>query len=183
MATMTAVITTAEFDRLPLEQGERLELIDGKVVELPSPNPAHCAISCMLLHKLMIFLLDRGGAVLPESEVAISGGSRMKPDLSVFVAGTWLKVDQTKGPVDIAPDIAIEIVSPSDTASYLQRKRNKYLVTGVKQVWIVYPETRELFVHELQTVTAYSADQILQTSVLPGLTLPLSEVFTLLRQS
>ena len=53
----------------------------------------------------------------------------------------------TSGFVELAPDLAVEIVSPANTPGEIERKIGIYLKAGVQQVWIVYPEEREVVVH------------------------------------
>ena len=78
-----------------------------------------------------------------------------------------------------SPDLAIEIVSPSDTAKHLKRKVNSYLQGGAKSVWIVFPEDRSVMIHTAGSVRELKADQLVEDSLLPGFSTPVSAFFEL----
>lgn len=71
--------------------------------------------------------------------------------------------------MEVAPDLALETVSPADEARYLQRKVNEYLSAGVRAVWVVYPEERQVFVYTAAGVDRFGADDtITGGDVVPG---------------
>jgi Uma2 family endonuclease len=78
-----------------------------------------------------------------------------------------------------APDLAVEVVSPGDTAAYLESKIQDYLGGGAQRVWVVYPDTRSVVVHQPNgTARRYGADDTLtDEELLPGFSLPLEELF------
>ena len=78
-----------------------------------------------------------------------------------------------------APDIAVEVVSPSNTAAEIARKVAEYLAAGSKRVWVVYSSTRSVRVHRADgtTVTYTGDDVITDEELLPGFSLPLSDIF------
>lgn len=79
----------------------------------------------------------------------------------------------------IAPDLAVEVVSPGDTVYGLNAKISEYLAAGVRLVWVIHPDTRTADVHRLDGRVVYlDAGQALDgEDVLPGFRLPLSELF------
>ncbi len=80
---------------------------------------------------------------------------------------------------DVVPDLAVEIVSPTNFADEIDTKLVDYFAAGVTQVWVIYPETRRLYVHEsLQTARGYSEGDLVDAApVLPGFTFRLAELF------
>jgi Uma2 family endonuclease len=125
---------------------------------------------------------DLGAVLTAEPGFAFGSGpgeSVWAPDVA-FVAREHLpSADEQAGYWPVAPDLAVEIVSPSDPADELQAKVKHYLSAGVRLVWVVYPRT--------QTVVAFSEDgtirqfdkaQMLEAGpVLPGFAYPLARLF------
>jgi Uma2 family endonuclease len=70
------------------------------------------------------------------------------------------------------PDIAVEIVSPSESASALERKVDAYLAGGIAEVWVVYPATRHVFVHTGGGIRKLADAEALASPLLPGWSLP-----------
>jgi Uma2 family endonuclease len=78
-----------------------------------------------------------------------------------------------------APEIAIEVVSPSDTAKHLERKVDAYLQGGAKSVWIVFPEARSVTVHTRESAHKLKGDQTITDPLLPGFSSPVAAFFEL----
>ena len=78
-----------------------------------------------------------------------------------------------------APDIAVEVISPSDSASHLQKKVGEYLDAGSHAVWVVYPDTREVHVFGPTGAVRVlkGADTLEIPDLLPGLSIPLAAIF------
>ena len=80
---------------------------------------------------------------------------------------------------DMVPDMAIEIVSPTNTADHVQEKIHEYFAAGVRRVWVVYPRQQEIYVYASPTEI-----QVLQLGhdldggdLIPGFRLPLAALF------
>jgi Uma2 family endonuclease len=99
------------------------------------------------------------------------------PDFSFFV-GDRVPTDK---PVYFRtpPDLTIEIVSPSNAAREIGRKIGMYLAFGVRQVWIVYPNRRQVVVHSQseQPQIFGEHDQLSGGDILPGLSIPVGSIF------
>ena len=93
------------------------------------------------------------------------------PDVSVVQAQPV--VEQTRI-FQGAPELAIEVVSPSDTAKHLERKVDAYLQGGAKSVWIVFPEARSVTVHTPESVRKLKGDQSIEDPLLPGFSTPVA---------
>ncbi len=82
----------------------------------------------------------------------------------------------------IAPDLAVEVVSPGNSASELNQKIALYFQAGTRQIWIVYPKTRTIQIYSApnQIVVLSRADELDGGNVLPGFTLALETLFSIL---
>ena len=81
--------------------------------------------------------------------------------------------------LQIAPDLVVEVMSPSDTAHQVQAKVEDWLSAGVRLVWVVYPNTRSVVVYNSQReAKVLTAQETLQGDpVLPGFSCKVSELF------
>jgi Uma2 family endonuclease len=84
--------------------------------------------------------------------------------------------------VDGAPDLVVEILSPSNTRTSMEAKLADYSRLGVRECWLVSPEARSMEVLELsqgnwQRLSMYGLGDQVQSNVLPGLALPVAEIF------
>ena len=177
MAAVETLMTAEQFDALPEEEGRKWELLDGELIEVPSARPRHNRILLRLGRLLDAFADANGlGAVLPETDLAVRRDSRLRPDLTFFSADTWRTVDIDRVPIVETPDIAIEIISPSESASTIQRKVEAYLAWGVHEIWLIYPETRTVMVHNSGGARRVSEGALLTSEFIPGWQLPAFEL-------
>jgi Uma2 family endonuclease len=182
---MTAVgtaMTAEQYDALPREEGRNQELLDGELIEVSSATPRHNRILAQLTTSLNSFANARQlGAVLPETDLAIRKDSRLRPDFCFFSAKTWSKVDIDRVPIAQTPEIAAEIVSPSESATTLQRKIEAYLAWGVAEIWLIYPETRTFMVHTAVGARRFSGRinerSLLSCAHVPGWELQIADLF------
>ncbi len=81
---------------------------------------------------------------------------------------------------DLVPDLAIEVLSEGNTPGEMARKLKDYFITGVRLVWFVDPEARtvEVFTAPDRSITLTEADKLDGGDVLPGLSLPVKQVFS-----
>ncbi len=102
------------------------------------------------------------------------------PDVSFLSAARIPPDGLPEGYIDGPPDLAVEIVSPGDTASEIQNKVHDYLAAGARLVWIVYPAQKLVMVHYPDGVahTLHQADTLTSETVLPGFACPIEELFT-----
>jgi Uma2 family endonuclease len=101
----------------------------------------------------------------------------VQPDLVVVCDSAKLGKEGCRG----APDIVIEILSPSNSAIEMLRKRNLYRDAGVREYWQVDPENRLIEVYRLKNgeyeLQMLKSTDTLYSAVLPGLELPLTAIF------
>jgi len=78
-----------------------------------------------------------------------------------------------------APELAIKVVSPSDTAKHLKIKVDAYLANGSRTVWVVFPDARSVMVYTSDSVRELKADQNIEDPLLPAFSTPVSVFFEL----
>jgi Uma2 family endonuclease len=140
MAT-TSTMAGAQFDALPYEEGRKWELLEGELIAAPSPTPEHQLIVSTFCSTLrQYFQTSPIGAALPDVEFALNESTRLRPDVCVLLHARWTNLDRRRIPIPGAPDIAIEIISPSERTADSTRKVWTYLRAGVEEVWQIYPQ-------------------------------------------
>ena len=181
MAT-TTLITSEQYLAMPDEfdqSGERIrdELIGGEIVRMPQPSKVHDLLKNRI-GRILSRYLDKQPDVDLEPLVEFGTGIS---DLDVFVPDVCLirrKRLHKEGRIfQGSPDIAIEIVSPSDTAKHLKRKIDSYLQGGSKSVWVVYPDSRSVEVHYGDSMREFRGDQKIEDPLLPGFSAPVASFF------
>ena len=174
------VYTYEDYAQLP--EGAPYQLIDGELVMSPSPTPAHQRILRSLSFALHLFVEehDLGEILFAPMDVYLSDINTPQPDL-LFIAKARLEIIGEKY-IEDAPDLVMEILSPSTAYYDLKKKKRLYEASGVKEYWIVDPEAREIEVYTLVKdrfeLFMREADQGTITSkLLAGFSVDLETVF------
>jgi Uma2 family endonuclease len=176
MATAT-LMTAEEFDALLQETDADLELIDGEAIEIMSANIEHNLLSSALTGHIQPRLRELSwGHIVPET-LFVFGEHRYRPDLALIGAARLAKADRRRIPVRIVPNIAVEIVSPSESFTHLDRKIAGYLDHGADEVWVFVIDTRHVYVHTTEGTRRIGPRGRLTTPVVPGLEVDLDSVF------
>ena len=174
-------MSVEEFDRLAEPDELSYELDEGELVVMTKPRPLHNRIAERLFRAL-----DRYLETYPVGEVFIFEylfvlGPTIKraPDVSFLRSERAKKIDPH---VDIpgAPDLAVEVLSPTDTVSAMRRKIRQYFAAGTQCVWIVYPETREVEIWKQPSQpqkVLQETDVLEDTDLLPGFALRVGALF------
>jgi Uma2 family endonuclease len=116
-----------------------------------------------------IFRIDKAKDLQRRPDVAFVSDASWPVRLRVPDVAVWDKV----------PELAIEIVSPSNTADHVQEKIHEYFAAGVRRVWVVYPRQQEVYVYASSTeIQVLQLGQDLDGSdLIPGFRLPLAALF------
>ena len=174
--------TATEQDVIDIEAREsRLcELVDGVLVE-KTVGYYESYLAVQLGYFLAGFVRrHRLGVVAGEAGMMrLSAGLVRIPDVS-FVS--WTRLPGRRVPrvpiADLAPDLAVEVISPSNTAREMERKLQDFLAAGVRLVWYVYPGPQEVHVYTAERHDVLTIEQELSGGdVLPGFVLPLRQLF------
>jgi len=166
-----------QFDALPYEEGRRWELLEGDPIEVSSPTPRHQAIVFNILVALRQYLANGKGAAFADIEFALSDLLRLRPDVCVLLAEKARQLDQDRIPVPGGPDIAIEVISPTERAAESHDKVRAYLRNGAAEAWQVFPKSRTVEIHKSTGSTTFDSTQNIASSLLPGFDIPTASFF------
>lgn len=142
-------VTAEELARMPDDQ-HRHELVRGRLIEMNPPGFQHGAIAVSLASLLASHVRSSDlGRVVGEAGFKLAGDpdTVRGPDVA-FVRRE--RLESSLGPEGFfhgAPDLAVEIASPGETASELRQKIREYLQAGARLVWVLQPDTRSVIVH------------------------------------
>ena len=173
--------TYADYRNAP--EDKRYELLDGELVVSPAPKEIHQRVLGNLYVALRSFVRERGGGrvYLAPFDVVLTDTDVVQPDL-LFVSNERAGIvteDNAQG----APDLVIEILSPSTADRDLTFKRSLYARHGVVEYWVVDPEARTIEVlalgeDDFERAQRYVEGQRLTSPVLAGFSLDTDELFT-----
>ncbi len=173
-------MTVEEFEQyvnLPENADRRFELIEGEIIEVPS-NPYSSGVASQFIIELGIFARGKNlGYITGEQGGYMVTGARLAPDVA-FISRARQTELPTQGYNPIAPDLAIEVISPTDDDDDIDKKVKLYIKAGVL-LWVVYPKRREVevFAPGRQKQIVGTEGELDGGDVLPGFRLPLAEVF------
>ena len=171
-------MTLQQFFDLPEDNsGWTYELDRGELIKTP-PSVARHELMKNWVAELLIPFVERAklGVVLVESGFTLDPESWRRPDVSFLCRDRVTRLDLDE-PLVGAPDIAIEVVSPSDSQRMLTHKVQHLLEAGAAEVWMVYPDSREVNVVSTQGERWLGVEETLDSPVLPGLSLPVRSLF------
>ena len=164
---------------MPEDEGIDYELVEGELVSMSSPTPWHTILRDDLIVLLKLFLRQHPvGIVLSEVDCRTLEGTVRRPDVSFITAGRLRQIDLHKTPLPGAPDIAIEILSPSESAIDVHRKKAEYLKSGSQEVWVLDVSNQEVYIHAPNSVRLLRGGDLLQSDLLPGFSVPVSDVLS-----
>jgi Uma2 family endonuclease len=180
MATTQTLLSFEEFAALPEEEGVWLELDEGVVIEMPAASFPHGSIQANVAAELVAWRRRTGADI----RVSLSAAFRLAPrtvrlpDVCLIRNSTYESMEKTRGVLQGAPDLAVEVISPSNSARDLNRKVEQYLRAGAQAVWLLYDDTRYVIVHRQGEIRKYESGQVLEEpGLLPGFSVPVDELF------
>ncbi len=181
MATQEKLLTAEELWQQ--YAGQRVELTRGAPVEMTPTSDLHGKIANLIAYYMTGHALEHDLGEVRSAETGFF--LRRDPDTvraadAAFIAKARLaQIEDSSRFTPFPPDLAVEVISPTDRAGDVQTKVRDYLEAGVQLMWVIYPE--------LRTVVVYWPDGRAETlsvegtlnggDVLPGFSLPLSRLF------
>lgn len=181
MVTLEKQLTADEF----WEQyaGQRVELVRGEPVEMTPTSHKHGVIVSRMTIYLGNYVLEHDLGEILGAETGFLIGQ--DPDILRAADIAFIEKERLADIEDpykftpFPPDLAVEVVSPHDRAGDIQAKVSDYLNAGVRLMWVIYPQGRQVVVHRSggTAETLDAADTLTGGDVLPGFALPLAKLF------
>ncbi len=176
-------MTAEELLRLPMGMGERYELVAGEF-KIMSPAGSRHGRIVSRVNSLVEQAVRRGrlGATFgAETGFVLSHNpdTVRAPDVAFVAAARLPAGDLPDGYFRGAPDLAVEVVSPSEAAADIQSKVTEYFEAGGRQVWIVYPNTLQvvIFRSARESMALLAEDTLDGGDLLPGFACRVAELF------
>lgn len=172
-------MTEEEFLRLP-DDGRKWELVDGEAKEVPAGHK-HDAIGIQVAVLLKPFARGRGVLAGSQAGFRMASGNVRSPDVSFTRKERMRGGKPAEGFEGFAPDLAVEIISPSEAPDEMARKVAEYFGAGAVQVWHLFPDTKRVTVYSspLDTADFAPEDTLDAGDLLPGFSCRVEELFDL----
>jgi len=162
------------------EDGLKHELVNGEIVVSPA-GWEHSKITIKISHILATFLDAHPIGELGSSELGIwlAGGNLRSPDVTFIRSEKVPKGEKQRAFLESIPDLAVEVLSPSDRSKFVQAKIREFLENGVPIVWLVDPAQKTVTEYRsLSEIKLYSGDDVIHADpVLPGFSCAISRFF------
>ncbi|HHT9118293.1 MAG TPA: Uma2 family endonuclease [Candidatus Hypogeohydataceae bacterium YC38] len=175
--------TYEDYKNLPESETKRYELLEGELVIVPSPTEPHQKVSMKLVLILGQFVQEKrlGIVYFAPLDVVLSQEDVVQPDI-IFISKARAKII-TEENIKGAPDLVIEITSPSTSERDSTLKHTLYARYGVKEYWIVDPKRKSVEVYTtgktgFRLVKKHLSTETLHSPLLSDLEVPLKEVFS-----
>ena len=183
MTTTTAPMTAAELLALPDDGFHRYELVMGEIIKMPPAGYEHGVIGFEFGAELRQFVKANDLGRIANSDtgflLSTNPDTVRCPDVS-FVRKERIPADGLpKGVFPGAPDIAVEVISPTDAYTAVSEKVAQYLAAGTLLVVIIDPPTRTIALHDRSgaIVRLTETDTLTLGDALPGFACPVAEIF------
>lgn len=170
-------LTKAEFWTIADTSDRTYELIDGIPIVKMSPKYFHSR-STGKIYALLIDWAEHRGRVGIEWAIDLTDDFTPVPDL-LYISFNKLPIDwEENAACPIAPELAIEIISPGQTFGQMTQKASLYLASGVLRVWVIDPAAKSLtvFYPDLAPIT-YTEEQLISDLLFPELSIVTNQLF------
>lgn len=181
-APLQPLMTADDLLAMP-DGGKRYELIDGRLVELCPASWISSTVAMNIAIRLGPYVRDHGLGKVSGADhgakLATNPDLVRSPDVAFTRQERLKRGKLTRGFQDGAPDLVVEVLSPTDRFAQVVRKVQQYLRAGAQLVWVLDPSDREAIVYRADGSTeVYGADGILSgEDVVPGFELRLAEIW------
>jgi Uma2 family endonuclease len=174
--------TYQDYLRLP-DDGYHYQVIKGVLLMTAAPKPRHQRISRNLLVALHLFVTEQGMGEVLDSPIDVLFGdlaTPVEPDI-IFITRERLSTIK-ESHIEGAPDLIVEILSPSNWVVDRRDKFAVYEAAGVREYWIVDPDARTVEIYSLRRgryalLERYEPGQTMQSDLLTGFEIPVDDIF------
>ena len=168
-STLTAA-TPADLLKLPRPlNGRHYELSAGELIIVGNAGARHERVKQRILTVLMAWAAQRSiGSIFSESQFTLNEDTARIPDVAFVGSAKLALLPDADVPIPFAPDLAVEVISESESAADAETKIQEYLTAGVAEVWQVYPKQRRVRIRRSDGIRDFGPDQFLDTPALPG---------------
>lgn len=180
MGTVTK-LTYEEFLKIPEELGKRFEFDRGELIVGPSPTYRHNRIRQRIARHLEDFVQrNQLGGITVEQDFRLAPDVVRNPDVAFIATEALSRMDVDRSPIEGVPNLAIEMISPSNSAQDMFTKIHQYLDAGCQAVWVFYPKLKAVEVHDKHGIREVSAPSSLEDDTIfagHSYSMPLSAIF------
>jgi Uma2 family endonuclease len=182
MSSVTQLMTADDLWRLP-QDGLRHELVRGELRTMPPAGFDHGVRIVKLTVPLAQHVDGHGLGVVVGADtgfvLARDPDTVRAPDIAFVRQERIPGTGHPRGFWDGAPDLAVEVISPSDTYSEVEEKVDDWLAAGTRMVWVINPRRRTVTVYRSRTAIAIlgASDVLDGQDVLPGFSCPVGDIF------
>jgi len=174
------LLTADDLARMPDDASVQLELDEGELITMPPAAEEHGHIEMDLVVLLGNFVKKHklGRVYAGDTGFRLNDRTVFAPDVA-FVRRDRAEAVRSTSFANGAPDLAVEIISPSDGMRQSTRKVKQYLAAGSHTVWVVYPKSKKVVVFETSGAerTLRSNDTLDAPELLPGFSVKVAELF------
>lgn len=162
--SVTARISFEEFQKLQEAADETVhyELDEGELLVTPSPTPWHNIVAGRMTDLLRVFVRTHAlGLVIAEMDFRLPAAVR-RPDVAFLAKERLSQVDLHHSPIEGAPTLAIEIISPSNFDVDTRKRVRQYRAAGAQAVWLVYPDLHMIAIYDAHGTREVAEPDILE---------------------
>ena len=177
---MASTMQTAAAVALEDDADKRYELVDGQLEAREMGNMRHGGVGTRLIIRLGSYVeSQRLGAVYGPDTTFMIGDNERLPDVSFLSAARMPEGGELDANCPVAPDLAVEVISPNESWVKVNRKLHEYFAAGVQQVWLIALEFRNVHVYDSPKMIKVLSDEeeLVNETLLPGFRLRISELF------
>jgi Uma2 family endonuclease len=172
-----------EIAQLPENADKRLALVDGEIIEMPPSSQINTVIAMRIGYFFNAFVIPRnlGYVTGADGGYTLTEHNARQPDVAFISKERHPELEGVAFP--IAPDLAVEVISPSESSNDVLKKVQRYIDAGTRIVWAVYPREKTIYVWQAAPysglhVQTFGIDDTLDGGeVLPGFTLEVRDIF------
>jgi Uma2 family endonuclease len=154
------------------------ELSEGELIPVGNAGARHELIKSKAAKLLTAYALTSELVeVLTESSFTLAEETSRQPDVAVISRARYLQLPDEDVPIPFAPDLAVEVISISESAIDAEHKVAEYFAGGTSEVWQIYPRERFIRIRRQGLVQDVEGAQLLETPLLPGFSVAVEEFF------